>query len=205
MFILLTYFKVSVCRIFITIHLHVSDVSFLWRCRWVHLDKSVSDWLSPWPLSEHHHGNNDDDKHCNATNRYANNVPSTVVGDGIHGTEALLQKWTYNNMSMLPCHFIEYTDEWETHAQNKWRNGHSRLITLKYHLKYWLQLSAAAPEVIQVSGTDKEVFCDGDNFAYFSIKMCCRYSLESPQRSDSNEYPQHIFLWRTTTHVFMHG
>ena len=26
--------------------------------------------------------------------------------------------------------------------------------------------------------------------------MCCGYSFELPQRSDSNEYPQHMFLWR---------
>ena len=41
----------------------------------------------------------------------------------------------------------------------------------------------------------------GDNFAYFSIKTCCGYSLESPHhmlwvliriahRGNSNEYPQ---------------
>ena len=27
--------------------------------------------------------------------------------------------------------------------------------------------------------------------------ICCGYSLESPRRGDSNEYPQHMFLWRT--------
>ena len=27
--------------------------------------------------------------------------------------------------------------------------------------------------------------------------MRCGYSLESPQRGDSNEHPQHMFLWRT--------
>ena len=26
--------------------------------------------------------------------------------------------------------------------------------------------------------------------------LCCGYSLESPQQGDSNEYPQHMFLWR---------
>ena len=25
--------------------------------------------------------------------------------------------------------------------------------------------------------------------------ICCGYSLESPRRGDSNEYPQHTFLW----------
>ena len=46
-----------------------------------------------------------------------------------------------------------------------------------------------------------------DNLRYFSIKLCCGYSLESPrniccgyslespQRGDSYEYPQHMFLW----------
>ena len=28
--------------------------------------------------------------------------------------------------------------------------------------------------------------------------ICCGYSLESPRRSDSNEYPQRMFLWRNT-------
>ena len=36
---------------------------------------------------------------------------------------------------------------------------------------------------------------------YFSLflhkNLCCGYSLESPRRGDSNEYPQHMFLWRT--------
>ena len=27
--------------------------------------------------------------------------------------------------------------------------------------------------------------------------ICCGYSLESPRQGDSNEYPQHMFLWRT--------
>ena len=35
-----------------------------------------------------------------------------------------------------------------------------------------------------------------DNFLQFSIKTYCRYSLESPQQGNSNEYPQHKFLWR---------
>ena len=26
--------------------------------------------------------------------------------------------------------------------------------------------------------------------------ICCGYSLESPRRGDSNEYPQHMLLWR---------
>ena len=27
--------------------------------------------------------------------------------------------------------------------------------------------------------------------------ICCGYSLESPRRGDSNEHPQHMFFWRT--------
>ena len=34
------------------------------------------------------------------------------------------------------------------------------------------------------------------SFAYFSIKTC-GYSVESPCRGDSNEYLQHMLLWRT--------
>ena len=30
----------------------------------------------------------------------------------------------------------------------------------------------------------------------FNKNMCYGYSLESPRRGDSNEYPQHMFLWR---------
>ena len=26
--------------------------------------------------------------------------------------------------------------------------------------------------------------------------VCCGCSLESPRQGDSNEYPQHMFLWR---------
>ena len=33
-------------------------------------------------------------------------------------------------------------------------------------------------------------------FRQFYLKTCCGYSLESPCRGDSNEYPQHTFLWR---------
>ena len=37
-----------------------------------------------------------------------------------------------------------------------------------------------------------------DDFPYNSIqKMCCWYSLELPPQDDSNEYPQHILIWRT--------
>ena len=39
-----------------------------------------------------------------------------------------------------------------------------------------------------------QVNCLSD--AILHQNVCCGYSLESPQRGDSNEYPQHTFLWR---------
>ena len=40
-------------------------------------------------------------------------------------------------------------------------------------------------------------------FSYFSIKnICCGYSLEVPHRGTSNEYPQHIFLWRNKKNIY---
>ena len=33
-------------------------------------------------------------------------------------------------------------------------------------------------------------------FSYFSKKTCCGYSLESPRRGSSNEYPQYMYLLR---------
>ena len=45
----------------------------------------------------------------------------------------------------------------------------------------------------------RSVFGDNfrDNFPYLSIKTCYGYSLKSPWRGDSNDYPQHMFSWRT--------
>ena len=49
------------------------------------------------------------------------------------------------------------------------------------------------------------IFCQFSIKTYIYIQcICCRYSLESPHRGyvvgthrgDSNEYPQHMFLWR---------
>ena len=31
----------------------------------------------------------------------------------------------------------------------------------------------------------------------FEDNICCGYPLESPCRGNSNEYPQHVFKWRT--------
>ena len=33
-------------------------------------------------------------------------------------------------------------------------------------------------------------------FSYFAMKICHGYSLKVPQWGTSNEYPQHMFLWR---------
>ena len=33
-------------------------------------------------------------------------------------------------------------------------------------------------------------------FLFLHENICCGYSLEAPHRGASNEYPQHIFLWR---------
>ena len=32
---------------------------------------------------------------------------------------------------------------------------------------------------------------------FLDKNICCGYSLELPERGDSNEHPQHTFLWRT--------
>ena len=42
-----------------------------------------------------------------------------------------------------------------------------------------------------------------DNFPYFYKNICCGYSLESPRWGNSNEYPQHMFLWRTDKNYFL--
>ena len=34
-------------------------------------------------------------------------------------------------------------------------------------------------------------------FLFLYKNICCGYSLETPHRGVSNEYPQHMFLWRT--------
>ena len=37
-------------------------------------------------------------------------------------------------------------------------------------------------------------------FLFLHKKICCGYSLEAPRRGASNEYPQHMFSWRTREH-----
>ena len=34
------------------------------------------------------------------------------------------------------------------------------------------------------------------SFLFLHENICCGYSLEAPHRGASNEYPQHMFLWR---------
>ena len=34
-------------------------------------------------------------------------------------------------------------------------------------------------------------------FLFLHKNISCGYSLEAPQQGASNEYPQHMFLWRT--------
>ena len=36
-----------------------------------------------------------------------------------------------------------------------------------------------------------------------SNMVCCRYSLKVPRQGASNEYPQHMFLWRNMKKYYM--
>ena len=38
-------------------------------------------------------------------------------------------------------------------------------------------------------------------FKHFHENICCGYSLEVPQRSTANEYPQHMFSWRNEKNI----
>ena len=40
------------------------------------------------------------------------------------------------------------------------------------------------------------VIIKGQFCLFLHKTICCGYSLESPCRGDSNEYPQYMFLWR---------
>ena len=35
--------------------------------------------------------------------------------------------------------------------------------------------------------------------------ICCWYALEAPRRGASNEYPQHMFLWRNKKNIDTFG
>ena len=38
-------------------------------------------------------------------------------------------------------------------------------------------------------------------FLFLHENICCGYSLEVPPRGASNEYPQHMFLWRNKKNI----
>ena len=61
--------------------------------------------------------------------------------------------------------------------------------------RWWLDLKVFKSETYQI----KRVFEDNQGIIFVILhkNVCCAYSLESPQWGDSNEYPQHVFLWRT--------
>ena len=46
----------------------------------------------------------------------------------------------------------------------------------------------------------KKVFTD---FLFLNGNICCGYSLEVPRWGTSNEYPQHIFLYRNKKRLFL--
>ena len=44
------------------------------------------------------------------------------------------------------------------------------------------------------------------HFSDFSSKtyiVCCGYTLEAPRRGASNEFPQHMFLWRNKKNIII--
>ena len=91
MLIPLTQFKVSVCWVFIAIHLHIGDVTFFWRCCRVHLNESVCDWLPSVALLQHDDGDNDDDEHSDAADGETDHTSGAVSYCCIPVTEHRLQ------------------------------------------------------------------------------------------------------------------
>ena len=43
------------------------------------------------------------------------------------------------------------------------------------------------------------------NILFLHENICCGYSLEAPQQGASNEYPQHMFLWRNKKNINTFG
>ena len=39
-------------------------------------------------------------------------------------------------------------------------------------------------------------------FLFLRKNICCGYSLEATHRGASNEYPQHMFLWRNKKNIY---
>ena len=51
-----------------------------------------------------------------------------------------------------------------------------------------------------------KIFFSAEKYSYFSnfsMNICCGYSLEMPHRGISNEYPQHMFLWRNKKNIYL--
>ena len=40
-------------------------------------------------------------------------------------------------------------------------------------------------------------------FLFLHENICCGYSLEAPRRGTSDEYPQHMFLWRNKKNIYL--
>ena len=55
------------------------------------------------------------------------------------------------------------------------------------------------PLLIKIIAQDKALFFSLKVLIFFLFlheNICCRYSLEAPQKGASNEYPQHMYSWR---------
>ena len=40
-------------------------------------------------------------------------------------------------------------------------------------------------------------------FIFLEENICCRFSLEAPQREAFNEYTEHMFSWRSKKDIFL--
>ena len=61
-----------------------------------------------------------------------------------------------------------------------------RLIQIIFKRGWWMMVIAT-----EIRGGIHIIF-----FLFLHENICCGYSLEAPYRGASNEYPQHMFLWR---------
>ena len=56
-----------------------------------------------------------------------------------------------------------------------------------------------APDKVTITALNKMRFFNPEVLIFFLLlhdNICCGYSLEGPHGGPSNEYPQHMFLWR---------
>ena len=101
-----------------------------------------------------------------------------------------------------------------------WRNKKNcpRIIT-KYSLISPLKICTCTGEIKQTLendsmvvknacgiGLDKSLFFNQKVsifFLFLDENICCGYSLEAPHRGASNEYPQHMFLWRNKKSIYL--